>query len=43
MLGWRYSGFSVHNQVRVAAEDQEGRMMLAGYMLREHALKEFGL
>jgi len=21
MLGWRYSGLSVHNQVRVAAED----------------------
>ena len=34
MLGWRYSGFSVHNQVRVAAEDAEGRRKLAGYMLR---------
>ena len=34
MLGWRYSGFSVHNQVRVAAEDAEGRKKLAGYVLR---------
>ena len=25
MLGWRYSGFSVHNQVRIAAEEAEGR------------------
>ena len=34
MLGWRHSGFSVHNQVRVAAEDAEGRKKLARYMLR---------
>ncbi len=34
MLGWRHSGFSVHNQVRVAAQDAEGRKKLAGYMLR---------
>jgi hypothetical protein len=34
MLGWRYSGFSVHNQLRVAADDAEGRKKLAGYMLR---------
>lgn len=34
MLGWRYSGFSVHNQVRVGADDAEGRSKLAGYMLR---------
>jgi hypothetical protein len=34
MLGRRYSGFSVHNQVRVPAEDAEGRKKLAGYMLR---------
>ena len=34
MLGWRYSGFSVHNQVRVAAEDAEGRKKLAATMLR---------
>jgi hypothetical protein len=34
MLSWRHSGFSVHNQVRVAANDAEGRKSLAGYMLR---------
>ncbi len=34
MLGWRYSGFFVHNQVRVAAQDAAGRKKLAGYMLR---------
>ena len=32
MLGWRYSGFSVHDQVCVAAEDVEGRKKLAAYM-----------
>jgi hypothetical protein len=34
MLRWRYSGFSVHNEVSVAADDAEGRKKLAGYMLR---------
>jgi len=35
LLGWRLGGgFSVHNRVRVAAEDAEGPMKLAGYMLR---------
>ena len=35
MLDWRYcGGFSAHNQVRVAREDREGRMKLAGYMIR---------
>jgi hypothetical protein len=34
MLAWRHSGFSVHNRVRVAAGDSEGRKSLAGYMLR---------
>jgi hypothetical protein len=34
MLGWRYSGLSVHKRVRVAADDTEGRKKLAGYMLR---------
>lgn len=34
MLEWRHSGFSVHNRVRVAAEDPQGRTKLAGYMLR---------
>ena len=34
MLAWRHSGFSVHNEVSVAADDAEGRKKLAGYMLR---------
>ena len=34
LLGWRHSGFSVHNQVRVAEHDPEGRKKLAGTMLR---------
>ena len=34
MLGWRHSGFSVHNGVRVRAGDAEGRKKLAQYMLR---------
>ena len=34
MLGWRRAGFSAHNEVRVPAEDAEGRKNLAGYMLR---------
>jgi hypothetical protein len=34
LLAWRHSGFSVHNRVRVAAGDAEGRKSLAGYMLR---------
>jgi hypothetical protein len=34
MLGWRHSGFSAHNEVRVKAEDAQGRRKLAGYMLR---------
>jgi hypothetical protein len=34
MLAWRHSGFSVHNGVRVAAGDTEGRMKLAQHMLR---------
>jgi hypothetical protein len=34
LLGWRHSGFSVHNHVRVGGEDAEGTSKLAGYMLR---------
>ena len=32
--GWRHSGFSVDSSVRVAADDAEGRMQLARYMIR---------
>ena len=35
MLGWRHvGGFSAHNRVRVAAEDRERRIKLAGTMIR---------
>ena len=34
MLAWRHGGFTVHNRVRVASADAEGRKSLAGYMLR---------
>ena len=34
MLTVRHGGFSAHNEVRVVAEDAEGRKKLAGYMLR---------
>jgi hypothetical protein len=34
MLGWRHCGFSAHNEVRVPAEDAEGRNKLAGTRLR---------
>jgi hypothetical protein len=34
MLAWRHSGFSLHNGVRVASGDTEGRKKLAQYMLR---------
>jgi len=34
MLTWRHSGFSVHNGVRVGADDAAGRKQLAQYMLR---------
>ena len=32
-LAWRHSGFTVHNLVRVAADDAEGRKSLAACML----------
>jgi hypothetical protein len=34
MLGWRHSGFSVHNQVRVGEQEAEGRKKLAGCRVR---------
>src|SRR5262245_35048169 len=34
LLGWRHSGFSVHNKVQVAQNDAAGRTKLAGYVLR---------
>lgn len=34
ILGWRRSGLSAHNQVRVGETDAEGRRKFAGCMLR---------
>ena len=34
MHKWQHSGFSVHNQIRVKANDAEGRKQLARYMIR---------
>lgn len=34
LLGWRHSGFSIHNQVRIDGRDQDGREKLAQYILR---------
>jgi hypothetical protein len=34
LLAWRHSRFSVHNGVRVASGDTEGRKKLAQYMPR---------
>ena len=34
MRQWQHSGFSVHNQIRVKANDAEGRKQLARYMIR---------
>jgi hypothetical protein len=34
LLGWRHSGFSLHNAVRIGAQDSEGRRAVSGYVLR---------
>ncbi len=31
LMGWRHSGFSVHNRVRVRRDDEQGREALAQY------------
>lgn len=36
MLGWRHSGLSAHNQVRVGKEDAEGRNASLRLSGREH-------
>jgi len=33
-MGWRHSGFSVHNGVRVARDDEQAREALAQYIIR---------
>jgi hypothetical protein len=34
LLGWRHSGFSLHNAVRIGSDDNEGRRALSEYILR---------
>ena len=34
LLGWRHSGFSLHNAERIGAQDTEGRLAVAEYILR---------
>ncbi len=34
LMGWRHSGFSVHNGVRVRRDDDGGREALAQYIIR---------
>jgi hypothetical protein len=34
LLGWRHSGFSLHNAVRIGAADLDGRRGVAEYILR---------
>jgi hypothetical protein len=34
LLGWRHSGFSLHNAVRTSAADTDGRRAVAEYILR---------
>ena len=34
LMGWRHSGFSVHNGVRVRRDDEQGREALAQYIIR---------
>ena len=34
LMSWRHSGFSVHNGVRVARDDEKGREALSQYIIR---------
>ena len=34
LMGWKHSGFSVHNEVKVARGDEKGREALAQYIIR---------
>ena len=34
LMGWKHSGFSVHNEVKVARDDEKGREALAQYIIR---------
>ena len=34
LMNWRHSGFSVHNKVRIARDDEQGKEALAQYIIR---------
>jgi hypothetical protein len=34
LIGWRHSGFSLHNEVRIGPHDADGRRAVAEYILR---------
>jgi len=34
LLGWRHSGFSLHNSVRIGSHEAEGRRAVAEYILQ---------
>jgi len=34
LLGWRHSGFFLHNAVRIGAQDSEGRRAVSEFVLR---------
>ena len=34
LMGWRHSGFSVHNGVRIARDDEEGKEAISQYIIR---------
>ena len=40
LLGWRHSGFSLHNAVRIGAQDSEGRRAVSEYSLRSPLAQE---
>ncbi len=33
-MSWRHSGFSVHNEVRIARDDEQGREKIGQYIIR---------
>jgi hypothetical protein len=40
LFGWRHSGCSMHNEVRITAQDGEGRQALAEHILRSPFVQE---
>ena len=34
LMGWRHSGFSVHNGARIARDDEKGKEAISQYIIR---------